>query len=196
MKSNIYRKKLLNALLFFTKKTKYTNTTKISKLLCFFDFIHFKQTGYPSIGLEYYTFPKGPVPRHFWIEIKDGIVPEDFKGKFSLLVTIDEYNPEFKEVGFIAGKTADLSIFTPREKKILEELVFIFKDVRAGEIPEISHLDNEPWAITMKREGEYKPIDYMLALDKNATVDKEEAKQSLKEYFEVIKNFSLEPTQK
>jgi len=52
MQTNIYRKKLLNAVLFFAKNTKYVNLGKLSKLLYFLDFTHFKQTGYPSIGLE------------------------------------------------------------------------------------------------------------------------------------------------
>jgi len=48
---NINRKKLLNAILFFAKHTLHCNTTKLFKLLSFFDFEHFRQTGYPAIGL-------------------------------------------------------------------------------------------------------------------------------------------------
>ncbi len=196
MESNIYREKLLNAVLFFAKKAKFVNTTKISKLLYFFDFTHFKQTGYPSIGLRYYAFPKGAVPKDFWLEIKDGNVPDDFKNKLSLIVKQDEYNPKFKEIEFKAKKSPDLSVFTPREIKILENLAFMFKDVKAREISEISHLPNQPWDITIKQKGENAPIDYLLAIDKDSKVDMEDAKESLKEHFEVVKNFSIEPTKK
>lgn len=193
---NIYREKLLNAVLFFAKKTKPANTTKISKLLCFFDFSHFKQTGYPSIGLKYYAFEKGPVPKDFWLEIKDGKVPEDFKDKLALVLKKDEFDSNFKEIEFRAKTDADLSVFTPREVEILNNLAFIYKDVRAWEISEISHLPNLPWEITRKQKGESYLIDYLLSIDEesDSDVDSESAKELLKEHFEIINNFSLEPT--
>src|SRR3990172_10342044 len=192
MESNIYRTKLLYAILFFAKNTKFANTTKICKLLYFFDFKHFKQTGYPSIGLQYFAFEKGPVPKSLWLEVKDCKVPDDFKEKLALLSYKDEYDPNFKEIEFKAIQSPDMSVFTPREKKILEELAFVYKDVKAKEISEISHLKNQPWDITKKEKGINAPIDYLLALDNDDEVDKEEAKESLKEHFEIIKNFSLE----
>lgn len=194
MESNIYRIKLLNAILFFAKNVKFANMTKISKLLYFFDFTHFKQTGYPSIGLEYFAFRKGPVPKSFWLEIKDGKIPEDFKDKLSLILKKDEEYPNFKEIEFKARQDPDLSIFSQREKEILENLVFIFKDEKAGLISEISHLEKQPWSITIKEKGENEVIDYILAIDKDAEVDKEYAKESLKEHFEIMKNFSIKPT--
>ncbi len=84
MPSNIYREKLLQAILFFAQKTKHANMTKMSKLLFFFDFKHFKETGYPAIGLDYFAFERGPVPKKLWLELKDRNVPEDFKRKLAL----------------------------------------------------------------------------------------------------------------
>ena len=194
MESNIYRTKLLNAILFFAKNTKFPNTTKICKLLYFFDFKHFKQTGYPSIGLQYFAFKQGPVPRSFWLEVKDGKVPDDFKDKLGLLPHKDQYDPNFVEREFKAIQSPDMLVFTPREKRILEELAFVFRDVKAKEISEISHIKNQPWDMTKKQKGINAPIDYLLALDNDDEVDKEEAKESLKEHFEVVKNFSLDPT--
>src|SRR4030042_7169334 len=108
---NIYRKKLLNSVLFFAKKTKYLNLTKLLKLLYFLDFTHFKNTGYPSIGLEYYAFEWGPVPRDFWAEIKDGDVPEDFQGKVVLIVKTNEFDVK-KEIEIKAIENPDLDVFT------------------------------------------------------------------------------------
>lgn len=194
MEPNIYRKKLLNAVLYFARNTKYANTTKICKLLNFLDFIHFKQTGYPSIGLEYFALKRGPVPISFWVEVKDGIVPDDFKDKLALFLKKDEYDPSFKEIEFKALQPPDLSVFTSRERRILENLAFMYKDVNAREISEISHLKNEPWDKTIKQQGENAPIDYLLALDRDSKIDVEEAKETLKEHFEMVKNFSLDPT--
>jgi len=192
--SSIYRRKLLNAVLFFAKNTKHVNLTKLSKLLYFLDFTHFNQTGYPSIGLNYYAFQKGPVPRDFWLEIKDGDVPEDFRGKVALIPRTDEFAPNYKEMEIRAIKSPDLSIFTPRETKILDDLAFIFKEARAWEISEVSHLPKQPWDITKKKSGENCLIDYLLAIDEKSEISLDEARDSLKEHFEAIRNFGLEPT--
>lgn len=194
MEANIYRKKLLNAVLFFARNTKPLNLTKLCKLLYFLDFTHFSQTGYPSIGLQYYTFEKGPVPRDFWIEIREGIVPDDFKGKLALIPKTDELAPRYKEMDIRAIQAPDLSVFTPREIEILERLAFIYKDARAGDISEVTHLPNEPWDTTRKKSGKNAPIDYLLGIDEKSEVSLDEAKGSLKDHFEAVRNFGIRPT--
>jgi len=169
--------------------------TKMSKLLYFFDFRHFKEAGYPAIGLEYFAFERGPVPKKLWLQLKEGNVPDDFKGKLALDLKKDELDPQFKEIDFIAKTKPDLSVFSSREKRLLEELAFTFKDVKAKEISGISHLPNQPWEITKQEKGENALIDYMLAIDQDAQIDREEAESSLREHREIIKNFGLEPVQ-
>ena len=191
---NTYRKKLLNATLFFARNTRHSNLTKLLKLLYFLDFTHFKQTGYPSIGLTYYAFPKGPVPKDFWLEVKDGNVPDDFADKLALIRRVDELDPSRKEVEFRAKADPDLSVFTPREIEILDNLAFIFREARAWEMSEVSHLPRQPWDTTIKELGEKRPIDYLLAIDQESEVSLGEAEESLKEHFEAIRNFNLDPT--
>ena len=194
MQNSIYRKKLLSAVLFFAKNTKHLNLTKLSKLLYFLDFTHFKQTGYPSIGLNYYAFRRGPVPKDFWLEVKDGTVPEDFKGKLALIPKTDEDDQSFKEIEFRGLAKPDLSVFTPREVGILKELAFIFRDAKAWEISEVSHLPNQPWDSTIKTSGVNCPIDYLRSVDEKSEVSLEEATESLREHFEAVRNFDLKPT--
>jgi len=191
---NIYRRKLLNAVLFFAKNTKRLNLTKISKLLYFLDFTHFRLTGYPSIGLDYYSFERGPVPRDFWAEIKNGEAPDDFKGKVALIPKTDDLNPKYKEIEIRALEKPDLSVFTPRETKILEDLAFIFKEARGIDISEVSHLPKQPWEVTIKNVGKNKLIDYMLAIDDKSTIKRDDALESLREHLEVTHNFKLKPT--
>ncbi len=191
---NAYRNKLLNAVLFFAKNTKRLNLTKLSKLLYFLDFTHFKQTGYPSIGLEYYTFKRGPVPKDFWLEIRDGNMPDDFRGKFALIPRTDDFALTYKELEIRAIETPDLSVFTPREIKILEELAFTYKDAPAWQISEVTHLPKQPWDITRKKSGENKPIDYLDSIDETSEVSLDYATDSLKEHFEVVHNLGIEPT--
>ena len=93
---NYYREKLLNAILFFCDNTKRCNTTKLLKLLSFFDFTHFNQTGYPSLGIEYYAWKHGPVPKNFYEEIKGGIVPADFDEK--LVAIQQDWGEEYPDI--------------------------------------------------------------------------------------------------
>ena len=194
MGMNIYRRKLLNAVLFFASNTKRVNLGKLSKLLYFLDFMHFNQTGYPSIGLKYYTFEKGPVPKDFWLEIRDANVPEDFKGKIGLIRRMDDFAPSYKEVEVYALEKPDLSVFTPREMKILEDLAFVYKEARASDISEVTHLPKQPWDITKREKGKNKPIDYLVSIGEESAVSLDDAADSLKEHFEVVHNFGIEPT--
>jgi len=194
MGMNIYRRKLLNAVLFFASNTKRVNLGKLSKLLYFLDFMHFNQTGYPSIGLKYYTFEKGPVPKDFWLEIRDANVPEDFKGKIGLIRRTDDFAPSYKEVEVHALEKPDLSVFTPREMKILEDLAFVYKEARASDMSEVTHLPKQPWDVTKKQKGKNKPIDYLVSISKESAVSLEDAEDTLKEHFEVVHNFDIEPT--
>lgn len=191
---NIYRKKLLNAVLFFASNTKRVNLGKLSKLLYFLDFIYFNQTGYPSIGLKYYAFEKGPVPRDFWLEIRDADVPEEFKGRIVLIRKMDDFAPNYKEVEIHALEKPDLSMFTPREIEILEDLAFVYKEATASDMSEVTHLPKQPWDITIREKGKNQPIDYLVSIGEESAVSMDHAADSLKEHFEVVRNFGIEPT--
>jgi len=166
--------------------------TKLMKLLNFFDFEHFRQTGYPSIGLKYYAFERGPVPRQFWLEIKDAIAPDDLKDKVAIVVK-EELGR--KEDLFLArsGAQVDFTIFTPREKAILERLAYIFEDANAKTMSEISHESEKPWEITKKQKGLNAEIDYLLALDEESPISREEAEENLRDHFANLKAFDIEP---
>ncbi len=192
--NNFYRKKLINAIKYFAKNTKRLNYTKLFKLLYFFDFEHFKQTGYPAIGLKYYTFQNGPVPKDLWLQLKDGKVPEDFKQDIGINIeSRNELDPAFKEFQIKAKLKSDTSVFTPRELKILENLSLIYQYSTATEMSKISHDDEMPWAITKEKSGLHSYIDYMLALSDNKNIPIEVAKELLTEHFEMVENFDLNP---
>ncbi len=196
---NHYRAKLLNAILYFCENTKRCNTTKLLKLLSFLDFTHFKQTGYPSLGLVYYAWKHGPVPRDVYEEIKDGNVPSDFADKLAAIP--QDWGAEYPEIQEFVFKVkakvkADTSIFTPREMKLLNLLCDIYRDATASQMSEVTHLHKAPWDVTVKTKGCYKPIDYVLCIDDESPLSEEEAEIKLKEHFEVLENFGLMPTGK
>lgn len=192
MLANIYREKLLNAILFFAKKVKHPSRVKMFKLLYFFDFLHFKETGRPVTNQNYYAWKFGPVPKDLWEELKEGRLPNDFKPYLS----IEPYVTEDDKQGFNfkAKKNPDLSVFAPREQKILDKLAFIFEDATPTQMSELSHLKNAPWDRTRQEKGDGALIDYLLALDKDALVTEEEAREIQKERDEVFKNYPLKPT--
>ena len=47
------RDKLINAIVFFAKNTKYCGKIKLIKLLYLLDFEHFRQTGRSVTGMDY-----------------------------------------------------------------------------------------------------------------------------------------------
>ena len=182
--------------MYFAKNTKHANTTKIFKLLNFFDFEHFRQTGYPAIGLEYETFERGPVPKKLWFQVKDGNIPQDFKKNLGININIRErrYNDDIVEYLFKAKSNPDLTVFSPREIKILDRLATIYQEANATQMSAISHSDEWPWSITMKEKGLYSKIDYMLALNSGEPkIAQELAQELLNEFFEITKDFQIEP---
>ncbi|NQT31127.1 MAG: SocA family protein [Deltaproteobacteria bacterium] len=195
MGSNFYRLKLLNAVLYFASKTKKPNLTKILKLLYFLDFTHSKETGYPSINLIYFAWEKGPVPKDFYEEVKDGNVPDDFADKLTVLPSDrwEQTHPERKEYIFKPLEEADMSVFTPRELKIINNLCDIYRDATASQMTEITHLPKEPWETTKKIKGLFERIDYLLSIDDTSPLSLEEAEERLTEHFEMLTNFGLSP---
>jgi len=166
------------------------------KLLYFLDFTHFKETGYPSINLIYYAWKHGPVPQDFYEEIKDGNVPEDFANKFAIIPSYrwEQMFPERKEYIFKSIEKPDMNVFTPREIRIIEKLSDIYRGATANQMKEVTHLPKEPWDTTKKAKGLYQYIDYLLSIDDTSPLCADEAKEKLKEHFEVLSNFGLSPT--
>lgn len=183
-------KKRIHAIIYFSQNVKYPFKLKIFKLLYFLDFIHFKQAGRPVTDLEYYTYEKGPVPMAFQNEIKNDRLPEEITNCLDIVIEKDDLTGEDKFTKFIPKIKLNLKVFTKREQKILEKLAFIFKEVKAENMSEISHLKNQPWYKTKETSGLYKKIDFFLALDDDAIIDKESATETYETIIELKRNFS------
>lgn len=190
--NNTYRKKLLNAIIFFVKNVKIPSKVKLFKLLYFLDFKHFQETGKNVTNLDYHALNWGPVPLSFYGEVKENEIPNDF-APFLLIEAFQSESGEKKGGMFkVRNKVQpDLKVFTPRERRILGELVEIYKEVDASLISEVSHLKNQPWDKTRTEKGENQLIDYMLALDKDAQISFEDACEYIKERKEMLTNFPL-----
>ena len=129
------------------------------KLLYFLDFWHFRETSKSVTGLNYSAWELGPVPVALYDELTNnmksdlaGAIRIDLKGDFNQIKPL---------------KNFDLKFMTKREKRLLNDIVEIFKDTKSEDIVESTHLLKSPWDTTKKQKGMNSNIDYLLALDSN-----------------------------
>ena len=178
------REKLLNAIIYFAKNTKYCGKTKLLKLLYFLDFKHFKQTGRSVTGLDYFAWKMGPVPKELYEELSNEMKPD----MIAAIHDLPKDSEVFQQIR--PRKHFKSDYFSKKEMKLLEELSFIFKEAKAENMVESTHLKNEPWDRTLKVKGEFKKIDYMLAIDSEMnSLPYEEAKDRLQERKEMYRIF-------
>jgi uncharacterized phage-associated protein len=153
------REKLINAIIYFLKNTNYCFKTKLFKLLYILDFVHFKQTARAVTNLDYFAWEKGPVPKELFEEFANP------KPDLSECI----YIPKTKDPDGIFRMRAkcnfDANFFSKRELKLMKQIAYIFRDAKAEEMIEVTHLPNKPWDKTIKQKGEYARIDYIMALD-------------------------------
>lgn len=181
-----HREKLINSIVYFVTHTKYCGITKLMKLLYFLDFWHFKLTGKPVTGSEYFAWANGPVPREVHNELS-GTMKSDMAASIK--------KTEFSDSSFIKfspKRKFDQEYFSERELELLEIISFMFKDLKSEEIVEISHLKNKPWAKTKETRGLFHKIDYVLAVDEDEdSISMEQAIDTIEEISEVHKLFGV-----
>ena len=97
---------------------------------------------------------------------------------------------EFQQI--IPKKKFEEAYFSINELKLLENLSFIFRDAPADMMIEVTHLKNEPWDRTMKEKGEFKLIDYLLAVDSDVdSLPLEEARERMEDAAEMFRTFGV-----
>lgn len=172
---DLTREKLINAILYFAANTKLCGKTKLVKLLYYLDFMHFRETARSVTGLTYGAWQFGPYPTEFARELDNP--PADLRAAITIQKAA---NGSF--LGVKPRKRFNSEVFSPREKRLLEKIAFIFKDARADDMVEASHLPNHPWDRTIKAKGEKAEIDYMLAIDSQAgSISLEEAEERIRD---------------
>ena len=193
---NIYRQRLLEAVVFFAQKSKikYPSKMMIYKLLAEIDFRHFEETGLPITNLNYRAFRWGPVPQEFHDEItKDKAItlPEDFQN--SLLIEEIKFEKNKKECTYfkyVSKRKPELKIFSPRQLRIMEEVAFIYKDSPPTEASKASHEPNKAWAKTMASKGEGAKIDLIETI-KVGVMSKEMIKERINEREAMTHNYGV-----
>jgi uncharacterized phage-associated protein len=163
--NSISIEKLKNAIIYFIQQDKTVKLTKLMKLLYYLDFRHYREAGYSVTGQEYTAWPKGPVPVDVWAEIRNNEDRHCGVRKIVKLLPIDHNVDAFGfDLSLLAGQRFDDYFFSPREKKILENVSFIFMGVPASKIIDATHMPGTPWETVVKTQGEGSAIPYALAL--------------------------------
>lgn len=159
---NHEREKLIQAVKFFAQNTRNLGKTKLYKLLYFLDFTHFRDTGRPVTGMEYFAWPMGPVPVDLHQELQAPSPDWDHNCRFKL---VPVRGKEMLTVSALSD--FDGTHFSKRELRILTELAREFHDTTAGQMVERTHLENLPWHQVYEIEKrKQKLIPYSMSLRK------------------------------
>lgn len=157
-----HRQRLINAVLFFAKNVNYCGKIKLFKLLYLLDFEHFRQTGKSVTGYAYQAWKFGPVPVDLmeeWEQLDPDlaqvvhIVPEQVVNYTRLAVKAND------------GAEFDDSEFTPRQLRIMAQLVDKYRDTMSETMIDVTHAQNGAWEkVWQHGKGAYRPIPYALGI--------------------------------
>jgi hypothetical protein len=164
------------------------------KLLAEIDFRHFQETGLPITNLKYEAFPWGPVPKALHDEItkKDDLVlPDDFQDSLSVkdLTFMDEKGNKHKGFIYIPRRKPNLSLFSPRQQRIMESVAFIYRNATPTEASMASHEPDKPWTITVEKKGEGAIIEMIETIRLNKPLTTEIASEKMREREAMIFNY-------
>jgi uncharacterized phage-associated protein len=177
------RDKLINAIIYFAKNTKYCGVTKLFKLLYFLDFEHYQEIGRSVTGLDYYAWKMGPVPVSLYDEVSSP--DKDFVEK----IRFEPVQTKFGNPMYLVRPKADFDSthFSKRELKLLKKLSKLYEKSQADDIVEATHLENLPWNKVYNEEKNMQGlIPYEYAIRKS---EDDFMKHLITENDEMINNY-------
>lgn len=159
---NHQRDKLAQAVVFFGHTMRKLGKIKLFKLLYFLDFEHFRDTGRSVTGLDYYAWKMGPVPKTLFEELNAGDVTWDSTVQFQKKVLGAENEWMLTVTPLVPF---DNTLFSRRELRLLDKLAQEFRDTKAEDMVEATHLENSPWdKVWSKEQRRQALIPYEYAL--------------------------------
>jgi len=163
------REKLINAIIYFTRATKYCHTLKLFKLLFFLDFEHYRQTGRGVTGLTYKAWPNGPAPSELWHELS---APRpDLASAVAVWTVRDDLTDAALRRDIRAKHQFDSQYFSKREMAIMERLALYFKETRGDDMSEFSHVREMPWSkVYQGGKGNGRLIPYDLSVSSKSII--------------------------
>lgn len=126
-----------NAVLYFTSSISTVFWTKLNKLLWYFDFITFKDTGLSATGAVYLKAPHGPVPKDYELFIGGMISEKTLEPR----EVVFEGEPDVAGEILRALEEPDLSIFSSPEIACLKKVVESLSNLSSAQISKLSHAE-------------------------------------------------------
>jgi hypothetical protein len=127
--------------------------TKLNKLLFFCDFYAYAYLGEPITGAEYQKLKDGPAPRRLLP------VQNDLEREGAVRV-VNRERMIYTQKVTVAQRPPDLSVFSPAQLELVEEVLDIFRRYDASTISEVSHRVSAGWNLA----GLGEEIPYETAL--------------------------------
>lgn len=172
------REKLINAIVYFARHTKYCGKIKLIKLLYLLDFEHCRQTGRSVTGMDYLAWKMGPVPLDFYQEWEGGF-SRDLADAIDI---IPEKIIDHTRETVVAKVNFDDRHFTKRELRIMTSLAEQLRDSYSKPMIDLTHAQLGPWEkIWDSGRGNNERIPYALAID-DRDPDRETILKNLNEY--------------
>lgn len=177
------REKLLQTVIYFAQNTKFCGKVKLFKLLYFLDFEHYKITGRSVTGLKYNAWKMGPVPTKLFDEIES---PEPDFAEALEITEIPTYRGK-PMLSFAPIHPFSNEFFTKRELKLLDKLATEYRNTKAEDMIEATHLENLPWdKVYNQQASPQAEIPYEYALQINERDEMLKIAQERKEMIEAI----------
>ena len=180
------KERMIHTMIFFVKNTKFCYKTKLFKLLYYFDFEVFRQTGRSVTGLKYSAWPKGPVPTDLFDMIKNN--DSDLYKAFSIQEKskVEGSYIEKDSLVFSLKKSFKFNkkLFSIREQEIMKHFAEIFKEATAKDMVESTHEKNNLWDRVYNHENKKQgtiSYTYILKSKKLDTISIDEAEEIEKE---------------
>lgn len=161
--SKLERNRLINAILFFANQSPCCGKTKLFKLLFLLDTKHYAETGRSVTGYDYQAWEHGPVPTKLMDEWTE------FKSDLASVVKIEHESFPNGNVRYTIraneGAVFDDSNFTPRQLRIMNELIEQHANDTAKQMVDLTHEPGGPWhTIWQSGAGNFMPIPFGLVL--------------------------------
>lgn len=191
----LHRSRIIEAITFFAREVNHPTKMMMYKLLAELDFRHYKEIGMPVTGLIYEAWKKGPVPKKLHDELthgKDVLLPDDISKAIFVEKEewIDKRTGEQKRTfTYKAKRKPDLTVFTPRQQRIMREIAEIYRNTNATDASDASHEFGTPWYNTIKRVGLDNEVDFVLDSGSKRHAKKEIANKELEEFFAIVENY-------
>ena len=130
--------------------------TKLNKILFWSDFFAYANTGEPITGVEYMRLPNGPVPKRL-VPVRNKMIEAG-----ELDVAQRSLFNGRRQTKFLARRKADVSLFTPEQIDLVNEVIDYLRDQTASEVSDGSH--TRAWH--MASDGELIPYQSVFISDR------------------------------